>query len=137
MDIANVRPEVSRETPNSLPAQQADREAQVKAQVRPVEKSEGSAQAALDEKRLRKDEGEAKSQARREDVRKVVEEIQLRMEQMGTNLQFAVDREAEDLVVRVTNKVSGDLIRQIPSEDVLKLRMKLEELSGILFDEKI
>jgi flagellar protein FlaG len=137
MDIANVRPEVSRETPNSLPAQQVDREAQVKARVRPVEESAGSAQAALDEKRLRKDEGEAKSQARREDVRKVVEEIQLRMEQMGTNLQFAVDREAEDLVVRVTNKVSGDLIRQIPSEDVLKLRMKLEELSGLLFDEKI
>jgi len=137
MDIANVRPEVSRETPNSLSVQQVDREAQVKAQVRPVEKSDGAAQAALDEKRLRKDEGEAKSQARRDEVRKVVEEIQLRMEQMGTNLQFAVDREAEDLVVKVTNKVSGDLIRQIPSEDVLRLRMKLEELSGLLFDEKI
>ena len=137
MDIANVRPEVSREMPNSLSVQQVDREAQVKAQVRPVEKSDGAAQAALDEKRLRKDEGEAKSQTRRDEVRKVVEEIQLRMEQMGTNLQFAVDREAEDLVVKVTNKVSGDLIRQIPSEDVLRLRMKLEELSGLLFDEKI
>jgi flagellar protein FlaG len=136
MDIANVRPEMSREIVSGLPAQQVDREAQVKAQVRPVEKSDGAARAALDEQRLRKDEGEAKSQARREDVRKVVEEIQLRMEQMGTNLQFTVDREAEDLVVKVTNKVSGKLIRQIPSEDVLKLRMKLEELSGLLFDEK-
>ena len=137
MDIANVRPEVSREMPNSLPAQQVDHEAQVKAQVRPVEKSDGAARAALDEKRLRKDEGEAKSQERRAEVRKVVEEIQVRMDQMGTNLQFAVDNEAEDLVVKVTNKVSGELIRQIPSEEVLKLRMKLEELSGILFDEKI
>lgn len=136
MDITNVRPEVSREIVNGIPAPQVDRQAQVKAQVRPVEQSDGAARAALDEKRLRREEGEAKSQARRADVQKVVEAIQLHMDQMGTNLQFAVDKEAEDIVVKVTNKVSGDLIRQIPSEDVLKLRQKLEELSGILFDGK-
>jgi flagellar protein FlaG len=48
-----------------------------------------------------------------------------------------VDKVAEEMVVKVTHKKSGELIRQIPSEDVIRLRQKLEELTGLLFDEKI
>jgi flagellar protein FlaG len=135
MDIANVRPEMSREIVSGLPAQQVDREAQVKAQVRPVEKSDGAARNALDEKRLRQEQDKAQRMSRSE-LQAAVEEVQVRMDQMGTNLQFTMDKEVEDIVVKVTDKQSGDLIRQIPSEDVVKLRKQLEELSGILFDEK-
>lgn len=136
MDIANVRTEVSREIVNGLPAQQVDREAQVKAQVRPVEKSSEAARNALDEKRLRREEDQAKSRMSRADLQAALNDVQDRMDQMGTNLQFAMDKVAEDIVVKVTDKKSGELIRQIPSEDVVKLRKKLEELSGLLFDEK-
>jgi flagellar protein FlaG len=135
MDIANVRPEMSREIVSGLPAQQVDREAQVKAQVRPVEKSAEAARNALDEKRLRQEQDKAQRMSRSE-LQAAVEEVQVRMDQMGTNLQFTMDKEVEDIVVKVTDKQSGDLIRQIPSEDVVKLRKQLEELSGILFDEK-
>lgn len=136
MDIANVRTEVSREIVNGFPAQQVDREAQVQAQVRPVEKSSEAARNALDEKRLRREEDQAKSRMSRADLQAALNDVQERMDQMGTNLQFAMDKVAEDIVVKVTDKKSGELIRQIPSEDVVKLRKKLEELSGLLFDEK-
>lgn len=136
MDIANVRPEMSREIVSGIPAQQVDREAQVQAQVRPVEKSSEAARNALDEKRLRREEDQAKSRLSRADLQDALNEVQERMDHMGTNLQFAMDKVAEDIVVKVTDKKSGELIRQIPSEDVVKLRKKLEELSGLLFDEK-
>jgi flagellar protein FlaG len=136
MDIANVRPEMSREIVSGLPAQQVDREAQVKAQVRPVEKSDGAARNALDEKRLRRAEDQAKSRLSRADLQDALNEVQERMDQMGTNLQFSMDKVAEEIVVKVTDKKNGELIRQIPSEDVIELRKKLEELSGLLFDEK-
>lgn len=135
MDIANVRPEMSREIVSGIPAQQVDREAQVQAQVRPVEKSGGAARNALDEKRLRREE-DAKSRLSRADLQDALNEVQARMDQMGTNLQFSMDKVAEDIVVKVTDKKNGELIRQIPSEDVIELRKKLEELSGLLFDEK-
>lgn len=106
----------------------------MKAQVRPVEKSAEAAKNALDEKRLRQEQDKARLS--RSEVQAAVEEVQVRMDQMGTNLQFAMDKMAEDIVVKVTDKKSGELIRQIPSEDVVKLRKKLEELSGLLFDEK-
>jgi flagellar protein FlaG len=136
MDIANVRPEMSREIVSGLPAQQVDREAQVQAQVRPVEKSAGAARNALDEQRLRREADHAKSRLSRADLQDALNEVQERMDQMGTNLQFSMDKVAEDIVVKVTDKENGELIRQIPSEDVIKLRKKLEELSGLLFDEK-
>jgi flagellar protein FlaG len=136
MDIANVRPEMSREIVSGLPAQQVDREAQVQAQVRPVEKSAEAARNALDEQRLRREADQAKSRLSRADLRDALNEVQERMDQMGTNLQFSMDKVAEDIVVKVTDKENGELIRQIPSEDVIKLRKKLEELSGLLFDEK-
>ncbi|MBU4228879.1 MAG: flagellar protein FlaG [Desulfurivibrionaceae bacterium] len=136
MEISNVKAEVSREVVSGLPAQQIDREAQVKAQVRPVEKSAEAARNALDEQRLRREAEKKAKGVSRSEVQVAVDEVQVRMDQMGTNLQFAMDKVAEDLVVKVTDKKSGDLIRQIPSEDVIKLRKKLEELVGLLFDEK-
>ena len=136
MDIANVRPEMSREIVSGLPAQQVDREAQVQAQVRPVEKSAEAARNALDEQRLRREADQAKSRLSRADLQDALNEVQERMDQMGTNLQFSMDKVAEEIVVKVTDKKNGELIRQIPSEDVIKLRKKLEELSGLLFDEK-
>lgn len=135
MEISNVKADVSRELFNTLPGQQVDQEARVKAQVRPVEKSAEAAQSGLDEQRLRREQEKAKSLSRSE-LQAAVEEVQARMEQLGTNLQFAMDKVAEDIVVKVTDKKSGDLIRQIPSEDVIKLRKKLEEVSGLLFDKK-
>lgn len=135
MEISNVRAEVGREVFNTLPGQQVDQEARVKAQVRPVEKSAEAAQSGLDEQRLRREQEKAQRLSRSE-LQAAVEEVQVRMDQMGTNLQFAMDKVAEDIVVKVTDKESGELIRQIPSEDVVKLRKQLEELSGILFDEK-
>lgn len=136
MEITNVKAGVNREVVSGLPAQQIDREAQVKAQVRPVEKSAEAARNALDEQRLRREAEKKAKGVSRSEVQVAVDEVQVRMDQMGTNLQFAMDKVAEDLVVKVTDKKSGDLIRQIPSEDVIKLRKKLEELVGLLFDEK-
>lgn len=135
MDIANVRPEVSREIVNGLPAQHVDRAAQAKARVRPVEGSAEAARSALDKNRLNREEERSKKLSSSE-MQEVLDDVQSRLDKMGTNLQFAMDKVAEDIVIKVTNKDSGELIRQIPSEDVIRLRKKLEELSGILFEGK-
>ncbi len=133
MEITNLNTGMSRDGIATLAPPQVEVEAKAKAQTRPVEKSAGTSRNELDEQRLRREEEKEKGLSRSE-VQKAVEEVQSRLERMGTNLQFAMDKVAEDIVVKVTEKKSGELIRQIPSEDVIKLRKKLEELSGILFD---
>lgn len=48
----------------------------------------------------------------------------------GTELAFSVDNSTSKQVVTVTDRSTGDLIRQIPSEDVLKFAAKMKEFSG-------
>jgi flagellar protein FlaG len=52
------------------------------------------------------------------------------------SLKFSVDESTNRMLVKVLDKESGELIRQIPSEAILKVAHSLEALKGILFDDK-
>jgi flagellar protein FlaG len=106
----------------------------VKPRISPVEKSNDSSQTALDKKALQE---KAKEQRlSNEELAEAVQDIQSRLEVVGTRLGFSIHEETEDIVVEITNRESGELIRQIPSDEVLELRARLDELVGILFDKK-
>ncbi len=98
--------------------------------VAPSAETEGS---ALDRKALSQREGKPS----REQAIQYVQEIQARFDKMGTNLQFSIDNSSEDVVVKITAKDSGELIRQFPSDAILQLRNKLDDLVGMLFDGKV
>ena len=71
------------------------------------------------------------------DVNELVKETQNYLEDLNIRLNFEVREETGEMVVRVLNKDTDELIRQIPPEDVIKLREKLVELRGVLFDTKV
>jgi flagellar protein FlaG len=50
-------------------------------------------------------------------------------------LGFSVDKVANDVVVTVKRKETGEVVRQIPSEAILKLAHNFEKLKGVLLDE--
>ncbi|WP_133469208.1 flagellar protein FlaG [Paraglaciecola marina] len=59
-------------------------------------------------------------------------------------LNFSVDEDSNKQVVKVTDAESGDVIRQIPSEEVLKLSERLQDLQtevgtavGLLFNKQV
>lgn len=133
MDV-NVNAEVKGSGLSTAPVVQ--REERARAPIAPVEKSNDSSRAALDNKRLRKNGAAPVEPVSKEEVAEAVKAIQKRLDTMGTSLNFSVREEIETVVVQVTNKKSGDLVRQIPSEEILQLRQKLDELVGLLFDEK-
>ena len=55
----------------------------------------------------------------------------------GTGLGFSVDEVANRTVVTVRNAQSGETVRQIPSEDFLKMARHIEELKGILYNKAV
>ncbi|MAA76329.1 MAG: hypothetical protein CMN28_16685 [Salinisphaeraceae bacterium] len=55
----------------------------------------------------------------------------------NTTLQFRVDDKTEKLVVSVVDRNSGEVLRQIPSEEMLALAEQLNESGRGLFDVKI
>ena len=50
-------------------------------------------------------------------------------------LQINVHQGTGELIVKVISKEDGKVIREIPSEELLDLASKMEEMMGVLFNE--
>jgi flagellar protein FlaG len=68
-------------------------------------------------------------------VKAAVEMLNARMKDSSRSLEFAVDEVAKRNIVRVIDKSSGDVVRQLPHEDVLRAARNIEVLRGILFED--
>jgi flagellar protein FlaG len=80
-------------------------------------------------------EGNAQLQSteQRQPVEDAVSSIKQFAQSIQRNLNFALDDSSGRVVVKVTDGVSGEVIRQIPSEDALRLAESLEEARSLLF----
>jgi flagellar protein FlaG len=60
------------------------------------------------------------------------------MDDLQTNLGFSIHEELDNqVIVEIRDRKTGELIRQIPSEELLSIREKMAELTGLLFDQRI
>ena len=72
----------------------------------------------------------------REEVESAVSTIQEFVQSVRRNINFSLDDGSERVVVKVTDADSGDVIRQIPSEEALQMAENLEEVRSLLFNAK-
>jgi flagellar protein FlaG len=79
-----------------------------------------------------KNEESTKEQAPEADLNKIAEELTDMLSTMRKGLKFSVDDDSGRQVISVKDIASGDLIRQIPSEEALNLAEKLSEFTGLL-----
>ncbi|MBD2845826.1 flagellar protein FlaG [Paenibacillus sp. IB182496] len=54
-----------------------------------------------------------------------------------TTFEFSVHEKTNIISVKVLNKETGELIREVPPEKTLDLVAKMMEFAGILFDERV
>lgn len=88
-----------------------------------VGKEEAAAQVAAGEKVI----------VSREQVESAVSTIQEFVQSVRRNVNFTLEDASGRVVVKVTDASSGDIIRQIPSEEALQLAESLEEVRSLLF----
>ncbi|MEL4277913.1 flagellar protein FlaG [Shewanella xiamenensis] len=67
-----------------------------------------------------------------EKLTQVATELSDMMSMMRKGLAFKVDENSGQAVVTVLDKDTGDVIRQMPSEEALALAEKLSEVTGLL-----
>jgi len=70
-------------------------------------------------------------------IEDTVSMLNRQMEKNNYGLGFAMDRVANENVVTVRDSNTGAVIRQLPSEAVLKVAHSIESLKGIIYDRKI
>ena len=64
----------------------------------------------------------------------VVSQLNQQMQVNNRNLGFTLDRRLNTPVITVTDKNTGDVVRQIPAESVLRVAHSIENLKGVLYN---
>jgi flagellar protein FlaG len=66
-----------------------------------------------------------------------IERLNEQMQQNQTKLGFVVDASTDTLIVKVMNKETGEVVRQIPGEAVIKIAQSIEAMKGMFFDQEL
>ena len=69
-------------------------------------------------------------------IAKAAAQIQNFVQQMGRNLSFTIDETTGYNVVRVINPETNEVIRQLPSEELLKIAKSMEQLNSVLINQR-
>lgn len=69
-------------------------------------------------------------------LKAAVQEIEKFVQSVKRNLEFSIDEASGKMVVKVIASDSGEVIRQIPNEEVLKLANSLNDANSLLFSAK-
>lgn len=55
-------------------------------------------------------------------------------EQADVGVRYRIDNSTQDLVITLVDRSTEEIIRQIPPEQILRMRQRLEELMGLIVD---
>lgn len=71
------------------------------------------------------------------DLQQAVKELQSFASSMQRNLDFSIDDATGRSVVKVVDRETDKIIRQIPNETALSIAQNLERIKGILFEDVV
>lgn len=71
-----------------------------------------------------------------DELKEAVSNVEAFTQSIRRDLKFSLDDESGKVVVKVTDSKTGEIIRQMPSEEALKLAQRLEEARSLLFAAK-
>lgn len=72
--------------------------------------------------------------------KKVIETIEKANESLAmiqTRFEFSIHEKTKEIMIKVYNKETDELIREIPPEKILDMIAKMWELAGLFVDEKV
>ena len=72
-----------------------------------------------------------------EKVKNALKDIEKFLASSRRNLEFSTDEESGRIVVKVIASETGELIRQLPSEEALRIAHSLSDVNSLLFNAKV
>ena len=72
----------------------------------------------------------------RPSVKNLVDSLNEAMRVINTSISFSIDKDTGKTVIKVMDSDTKKLIRQIPPEDMLRVAARIQDLVGVLYDEK-
>lgn len=76
------------------------------------------------------------SRVDRQEIDHALDEVRKVVAPLARNLQFSVDDDTGHTVVKVVDSSTNEVIRQIPSEEILSIAKALDKLKGLLIKQE-
>lgn len=129
--IARVNPAPHVDVIAPKPAQSPDA---MSKKIREVLVSTEQVSHQMSEQRTKSVENLSRLQARVDEaIRSLNESTRLN----PNKLQFTVDEVSNRIMVVVTDEVTGETVRQVPAEALLRVSHNIEAMKGLLFDKAL
>lgn len=71
------------------------------------------------------------------DLREAIDKIEKVVKPVAQDLKFSIDDETGKTVVKVIDTDTKEVIRQIPSEELMQIARALDKLQGLLVKQKV
>lgn len=90
---------------------------------------------------LPQQQGQSGQKASPEQMQQVVTQLNQSMQTIQRNLHFSLDEASGQTVIQVVNSQTGETVRQIPSEEALRIsrniQQQLDDSTGIIFETSV
>lgn len=73
----------------------------------------------------------------RDALLQAIDEVQKVITPVAQNLRFSIDQDTGQTVVKVVDAQTDQVIRQMPSEEVLAMSKAIDKLKGLLVQQKV
>lgn len=77
----------------------------------------------------------AEAATEQEPLEDVVTDLNNLVRELHRELQFSVDEDSGSTVIKVVDRETDEVVRQIPSEELMHLRKRLKEAAGVFFQD--
>jgi flagellar protein FlaG len=77
------------------------------------------------------------SEDRQKQLDKSVERVLQLIQRPETNIERSVHEGTNQIIYKIMDKSSGEVIKEFPEEKLLDIATKIVELSGLLIDERV
>ena len=108
-----------------------------KSHINNVNESEKIDKVSLIEETPKEPEEATSKVLAHKEVEVALEEVNAFVQSMQRNLSFSIDEQLGQEIISITDSETQEVIRQIPSEELVVVRKKMDDVVGILFDSKV
>lgn len=71
------------------------------------------------------------------DIDQIAEDLQIVSRAFNHRLEFSINRELDLVIVKVIDKETDKVIKELPPEEIQRLHVRIGEAIGLLIDEEI
>jgi len=100
-----------------------------------VQEDVGETQAREQEKTPSKSQIQGKEKPL--NLEQIKEELNNYIRMFNTHLAFEIDRPSNRIIIKIIDTETEKVIRQIPPEELLRIMHHIDELLGLLVDERV